>query len=178
MICSPRCDLSWRMFHVHLRIFSIDVCHLFHHRMLAIIPLIGGVTDVVVTRTCSGYWAGPPLCSVCHCPVRGGVCFLVVGVELFLSCVSDLRCEVGGFGALPLGEKSLSIPPLEMFTCECALFCHLSPIVWAHRLHCGWHCSWPHLNHGYASNWPWCLSGIVFTRPPVLIHWSQVPGLQ
>ena len=57
--------------------------------------------------------------SGCHCPVRGGVCSLVVGVEapdLFLSCVSVLRCEVGGNGALPLGDKPLSIPPLELFT--------------------------------------------------------------
>ena len=48
---------------------------------------------------------------------------------LFLSCVSDLQCEVGGIGALPLGGKPLSIPPLELFTCGCALLCHLSPIV-------------------------------------------------
>ena len=27
-----------------------------------------------------------------------------------------------------MGEEPLSIPPLELFTCECALLCHLSPI--------------------------------------------------
>ena len=36
-------------------VFSIDVCHLFPQCMLTIIPLIGGVTDVVVTRACTGY---------------------------------------------------------------------------------------------------------------------------
>ena len=44
--------------------YSIDVCHLFPQCMLAIIPLIGGVTDVVVTRTCNVYSREPPLHSV------------------------------------------------------------------------------------------------------------------
>ena len=30
-------------------VFSMDVCHLFPQCKLAVIPLIGGVTDVVVT---------------------------------------------------------------------------------------------------------------------------------
>ena len=34
---------------------SKAACHLFPQCMLAIIPLIGGVTDVVVTRACTGY---------------------------------------------------------------------------------------------------------------------------
>ena len=42
--------------------FSIDDCHLFPQCMLAIIPLIGGVSVVLVIRTCSGYCAGPLLC--------------------------------------------------------------------------------------------------------------------
>ena len=45
---------------------------------------------------------------------------------MFPSFVSDLWCKVGGIGALPLGEKPLSIPHLELFTCGCALLCHLS----------------------------------------------------
>ena len=36
-------------------VFCIDVCHLFTQCILAAIPLIGGVTDVVVTRACTGY---------------------------------------------------------------------------------------------------------------------------
>ena len=36
-------------------VFTIDVFHLFPQCMLAIIPFIGGVTDVVVTRACTGY---------------------------------------------------------------------------------------------------------------------------
>lgn len=27
-----------------------------------------------------------------------------------------------------------------------------------------------YLNYGYAGNWLWCLSGTVFTRPPVQIY--------
>ena len=120
--------------------------------------------------------AYPLLCG-CHCPVRGGVCSLAVGVEAPRS-VSDPQCEVGRIGALPLWEKSLSCPPLELFTCECALLCLFSPVVLAHRLHCCWHCSQLHLNCGHASSWPWCLSHVVFTRPPAQIHQNEVPGLQ
>ena len=51
----------------------------------------------------------------------------------------------------------------------------------AHKLHCCWNCSQHPLNRGYASNWPWRLSGVVFTRPPVQIISqdcsSRVPGL-
>ena len=37
-------------------VFSLDACHLFPQCMLAVvIPLLGGVTGVVVTRTCTGY---------------------------------------------------------------------------------------------------------------------------
>ena len=36
-------------------VFIIDVCHLSPQCMLAIIPFIGGVTDVVRTRACTGY---------------------------------------------------------------------------------------------------------------------------
>ena len=36
-------------------VFSMDACHPFPQCMLAIIPLMGGVTDVVVTRACTGY---------------------------------------------------------------------------------------------------------------------------
>ena len=36
-------------------VFNIDVCHLFLQCMLLIIPLIRGVTEVVVTRVCPGY---------------------------------------------------------------------------------------------------------------------------
>ena len=57
------------MAYVHLiifgarAVFSMDDCHLFPGCMLTVIPLIGGVTGVVVTTTCREYRAGPPLCS-------------------------------------------------------------------------------------------------------------------
>lgn len=46
--------------------------------------------------------------------------------DLLLSCGSDLWCEVGKIGALPLGEETLTSLPLELFHSECALLCHLS----------------------------------------------------
>ena len=55
----------------------MDVCHLFSQCMLAIIPLIGGVTGVVVTRACTGYLVDFSCLYGFHCPVMGRV----VGVE-------------------------------------------------------------------------------------------------
>lgn len=89
---------------------------------------------------------------------------------MFLNCGSNLQCKVGGFPVLILGKEPLSILALELFTCECALLRHLSLFVWAHRVHCCWHCSQPHFIHEYVCNWPWCLSGVVFTRSSVQIH--------
>ena len=42
-------------FFFFLAAFSIDVCHVFLQCMLSIIPLMGGMMDVVVTRVCTGY---------------------------------------------------------------------------------------------------------------------------
>ena len=36
-------------------VVSVDVCHLFPQCMLVIIPLIGGVTNVVVILACTVY---------------------------------------------------------------------------------------------------------------------------
>lgn len=41
---------------------SLDACHRFPQHLLAVLPLLGRVADVV-SSTCSGHWAGPP-CSV------------------------------------------------------------------------------------------------------------------
>ena len=63
----------------------------------------------------------------CHSPVGGRICSLVVGLEAPIS-VCELWFEVGRIGALPLREKPLSIPLMELSTGECALWCHLSPV--------------------------------------------------
>lgn len=59
--------------------------------VLAIIALIGSVTGVVVTRDCTGYRAGSPVCSVVITALYGGssVCSPAVRVKAagpFLSC--------------------------------------------------------------------------------------------
>ena len=46
-----------------MAMFSTDVCCLFSQCMLAIIPLIVGVADVMA-RACIRYWMGAPLCPV------------------------------------------------------------------------------------------------------------------
>ena len=51
-LCSL-CGLLFFFF--FLAAFSIDVCHVFLQCMLSIIPLMGGMMDVVVTRVCTGY---------------------------------------------------------------------------------------------------------------------------
>ena len=40
---------------------------------------------------------------------------------MFLNYDSHLRCEVSGIGGLPLGEKALSFPSLEMLICDYSL---------------------------------------------------------
>ena len=37
--------------------------HIFPQSVLGIIPLIGGATDILVSSSCTGCWAVPPLCS-------------------------------------------------------------------------------------------------------------------
>ena len=58
--------------------FIIDVSQLFPQCMLAIILLIGDVTDVV-SRACKGwYWVRYSLFSICHCvSVVGSVPYLL-----------------------------------------------------------------------------------------------------
>lgn len=133
-------------------------------------PLDGDVTSVVVIRACAGYWVGHPLllCG-CHCPVRSGVCSLIVRVEAPRS-VSGLCCEVGRIGARP--RDLLSISLLELFTGECALLCHLSLIVKTYKMHCCWHWSWPCPICWNVGNWHLCSSGVVVIRPPAQIYHS------
>ena len=73
---------------------------------------------------------------------------------MIFGCVCDLWYNIGGIEALLLGEKPLNILPLELFPCQCVLLCPLLPVVWAHKVHCGWCCSQSHLNCGYDISWP------------------------
>ena len=142
------------------------VCHLSPQCMLAVIPLKGGVTDVMATEPTLDTEQG--ICSVVVTSLsKWGLLLEWRPPDLFLSYISDLWCEEGRMGALPLGEKPLSVPPQELFTYGHSLLCSLSATVQAHKLHYGWHCSQPHFPCGYAGNWPRYLSGIVSPRPPV-----------
>lgn len=85
---------------------------------------------------------GSPLLCSCHSPITGKVCFPVVGVDI-PRFIFELYCEVGR-----AGDEPLNIPPQELSTSKCALWCHLSLIVYAHKVHCCWNCSRSHLNHG------------------------------
>ena len=42
--------------------FGMDASHVFLQNVLTVIPLIGGVVAVVVSRDCAGCEAGLPLC--------------------------------------------------------------------------------------------------------------------
>ena len=44
--------------------FVINASHIFPQSVLVVSPLIGGVIGVVMTRTCTGCWVEPPVCSV------------------------------------------------------------------------------------------------------------------
>lgn len=70
----------------------------------------------------------------------------------------------------------MRVPPLGLLTSECALLClpftHClgaqSPPLLALFSAC--------LDNKYVGNWPWCLSGFVFTKPLVGGQ-GQDPGL-
>ena len=51
--------------------FGMEASHIFPQDVLAIVPLIGVVVVVIVSRTCAGCKVGTPL-SVCHHPVGTG----------------------------------------------------------------------------------------------------------
>ena len=59
---------------------------------------------------------------------------------------------------------------------NCSVWCCLSPIVLAYKIHCCWHCPGPSLNHTNASNQPTCPSGTVLRKPLAHVHWSQALG--
>ena len=66
--CADCCDSNifgaWAVSGVH-------ACHTFPQSLLAIIPLIGGVTGIVATRACTGCWVGFPLCFVAALALSG-----------------------------------------------------------------------------------------------------------
>ena len=83
---------------------------------------------------------------VCHCSIKGRI-FSLVAVErpqdLILSCVHDLWCDVGGTGALALGEDTE-----YSFFCSFSLLGVLYYVIF--HLLCNpldytdvWHCSQP-----------------------------------
>ena len=144
----------WYFFGV-MAMFSMVVCCLFPQCMLAIIPLIVGVADVMA-RACIRYWVGAPLCPVVVNALSGAVSASshpVVGVETPRS-ISELWCKVDRIGVFPLREESLIIPLPELFIRQCTLLCHFLPIVRAYKIHSFWQCLWRHLNSGYADNCP------------------------
>lgn len=50
-------------------VFNMESCHLFLQYIMVIIPLIGDVADVVLTRACTGYWMGIPVFFVVVSPL-------------------------------------------------------------------------------------------------------------
>ena len=164
---------GFNMFGVRI-IFSMDACCLFSQCMLAIIPLIGAVTDVV-TRACISYRPGLLFGLWLSLPCWGRVCSQVVGSRSPWS-ISDLHCKGGRIGT-PYQKRShwvlfhWSCVPVSMLRCVSFTFCVNSQSALLLALPS------PHLKRGYAGSWSWCLSGVVFTRSPVQIHWSQVPRL-
>lgn len=111
-------------------------------------------------RACNGYWVGPLICSVVVPPCQGQ--------GLLPSCWSRSPRSVSW--AVVWSRWHLSTPSrkgapeyssLELFTYECSLLSHHSPIIRFHNVPCCWHFSQPHLNCSNAGHWPWFLSGVV-----------------
>lgn len=110
------------------------------------------------------------LCG-CHSPVGRWVCSPVVGVEAPRS-VSEPWWELDRTGVLALGEEPLSIP---LSPGKCALWCCLSPVVWAHRVHRFCCCPWLHVSPGNSGSWPGCPSASVLAELLVQIRWCGTP---
>ena len=104
------------------------------------------------------------LCG-CHCPVKGRVFCLLVGMEAPRS-ISELKYEVGAIGTLPL-ERSLWV-----FLCQSCSPSVLSCVTF-HLLLLALPSTPPQLWECQRS----ALGSLrcCFTRPPVQIHWSLVP---
>ena len=60
------------------------------------------------------------------------------------------RCD----WTIATGEQPLSAPPLELFIRECAVLCHPSPEVTAHKAHLCWHCPCPSSLVGTLATYP------------------------
>ena len=52
-------------------VFGMNASHIFPQSVLAVIPLIGSVIGVVVSRACSGCWVELPLCSMAVTALSG-----------------------------------------------------------------------------------------------------------
>ena len=153
-------------------VFIMDARHLSSQRMLAMSPLIGGVIGIVVARACTEMSRASSLLVGSHSPVRDKVCSLALEIHF---CAVFLICGVKLAGLeLFHWEKSCWAFLCQSCSPLTVLFCHLSPVAWAHKLHCCLHCPWPFLNLGNADNQPWYPSGIVFTKSSVQIRRSQV----
>lgn len=94
--------------------------------------------DLLFALWLSLLWLGQGLLS--HCWSRSP--------QIYFQAVTDLQREVGRIRVLPLREEPLRIPLLGLFPCECALLCHLLPIVQVHKVHCFWHFPWPYSTIG------------------------------
>ena len=115
---SSLCSLQKSNIFCASAVFNMDICHIFPRCVLTIIPLIGVVTDVMMTTGCS---AGPPICCVVIPALSpAGFSPQFWGVEACRS-ISQLWCEIGGNAALLLGEKPLSIPLPDQATRRCTL---------------------------------------------------------
>ena len=156
--------------------FNMNACHLFPLCKLVVIPLVLWWPDLALNAEWVFLWAlwlslssqGQGLLPSCWS----------ISPQICLSCISELWCKVGGNGGTLTGWGANEYFFTGDFTTECALLCYLSPILQTHKGHFCWHSPLHHFNRGHAGSWPWCLSGLVFTRIPVQIHWNQAPRLQ
>ena len=113
--------------------------------------LMEGVIGIVVTRACTGRWAGRLLCSLVVTALLGAGSTPQLLEKIFRSS-SKVWCVVDRTGALPLGKEPLCIPPQELSTSTCTL---ISPVIWCgtRKVNYHWHCTWPCLHSGQTGNW-------------------------
>ena len=82
--------------------FGVDASHVFPQSVLPLSPLIRSMIGVVVSRACTGFWAGILFAPWLTLPCWGRVCYPIVEVE-------TLRVE---FDQTPLPLSECAAPTL------------------------------------------------------------------
>lgn len=133
----------------------MNACSLFPECVVTTISLISGLSDVVVSKACTGCWTKTPLCSMVVIALSGPYFFVIEAPRSNY----ELECEGMGIGALLLGEETgvylYQKCPLGSVLCGVSW----NPLCGFTKYTC-WLFSRLYINCGKLGNLPWSPSGV------------------